>query len=122
MAAYSLALRNLHNALQTALNGTIDVLLAHEPGRDRPYVVFLRHPRVPKVSKGFAFVAEQDVMAFMSCMYAEVSGAATAAEPVEVVEHVPAPVVEKPVGRRKAATAGAPALACEGGEAEDFDD
>lgn len=121
MAAYSLALRNLHNALQSALDGNIDVLLAHEPGRDRPYVVFLRHPRVPKVSKGFTFVAEQDVMAFMSCMYAEVAGTPVGHTPVEVVEHVPALVVEKPVGRRKAAAA-ATALAGADGEQDELDD
>jgi len=114
MAAYPLPLRNAHLAVQTALDGRSDVLLTHEPGRPRPFVVRLRHPRDPSRSQGFCFETDAQVTEFMHILLAQVTGEPLPATELELVPHVPVPVVPKPmVKKRRSKTAVAEEAAAE---------
>jgi len=106
MAAYPLPLRNAHLAVQTALDGKSDVLLTHEPGRPRPFVVRLRHPRDPSRAQGFCFETDAQVTEFMHIMLAQITGQPLPETELELVPHVPVPVVPKPmVKKRRSKTA-----------------
>lgn len=119
MAAYPLPLRNAHLAVQTALEGRTDVLLTHEPGRPRPFVVRLRHPRDPSRVQGFCFESDAQVTDFMQLLLAQATGQPLPEIEVELVPHVPVPVIPKPmVKKRRSKTAATE----EAAEAEDLEE
>lgn len=123
MAAYPLPLRNAHLAVQTALDGRSDVLLTHEPGRPRPFVVRLRHPRDPSRSQGFCFETDAQVTEFMHILLAQVTGQPLPETELELVPHVPVPVIPKPmVKKRRSKTAVADEVAAEDDQGDEADD
>lgn len=101
MAAYPLPLRNAHLAVQNALDGRSDVLLTHEPGRPRPFVVRLRHPQDPSRAQGFCFESDVQVTEFMHILLAQVTGQPLPESELELVPHVPVPVVPKPIIKKR---------------------
>ena len=114
MAAYTLTLRNAHNAVQTALAGITDVLLTHEPGRARPYVVHMRHPRNPAQAQAFCFETDEEVAGFMLRLHAEATGEVFPEPPSPLVPWSPAPASEAPPKKpRRGAAARAAAAEAE---------
>jgi hypothetical protein len=123
MAAYPLLLRNAHLAVQNALDGRTDVLLTHEPGRPRPFVVRLRHPRDPSRVQGYCFETDAQVTDFMHLLLAQATGQPLPETEVELVPHVPVPVIPKPmVKKRRSKAAAAEAEAEASDEAEELDE
>jgi hypothetical protein len=122
MAAYPLPLRNAHLAVQTALDGRTDVLLTHEPGRPRPFVVRLRHPQDPSRFQGFCFETDVQVTEFMHILLAQVTGEPLPETELELVPHVPVPVVPKPMVKKRRSKAAVAEEAAAQAEEEQNDD
>lgn len=103
MAVYSHDLRAAFNEAQQTLAKLMHVLLAHEPGRPRPYVVHLRSPSKPGHARSYTFAAEPELMTFFHALTAEAAGDASAASALVLVDHEPLPVVAPPARRRRSA-------------------
>lgn len=95
MAVYSPLFRNAHLAVQNALQGVFDVLLAHEPSRPRPYVIWLRNPNKPRVRHGYAFQTEIEVMAFFEALNAEAQGTPLVGTGLVLIPYEPPPPTPK---------------------------